>query len=41
MLKGKTTVIPGLFNQLLALSIRLTPRRLVTRVGKYLMARTG
>jgi len=39
MLKGKTTVIPGLFNQLLALSIRFTPRRLVTRISKYLMAR--
>ncbi|MBN1919989.1 MAG: SDR family oxidoreductase [Anaerolineae bacterium] len=39
LLKGKTTVIPGLFNQLLALSIRFTPRRLVTRIGKYLMAR--
>ncbi len=39
LLKGKTTVFPGLFNQLLALSIRFTPRRLVTRIGKYLMAR--
>ncbi|HNT75085.1 MAG TPA: SDR family oxidoreductase [Anaerolineae bacterium] len=41
MLKGKTTVVPGLFNKLLALSIRFTPRRLVTRLGKYLMARAG
>lgn len=39
LLKGKTTVVPGLFNQLLTFSIRFTPRRLVTRISKYLMAR--
>ncbi len=39
MMKGKTTVVPGLLNQLLALSIRFTPRRWVTRLGMYLMAR--
>lgn len=41
MMKGKTTIVPGLFNKLLVLSIRFTPRRLVTRLGKYLMARAG
>ncbi|MBN2003668.1 MAG: SDR family oxidoreductase [Anaerolineae bacterium] len=41
MMKGKTTVVPGLFNKLMALSIRFTPRRIVTRLGKYVMARAG
>ncbi len=41
MMKGKTTIVPGLFNKLMALSIRFTPRRLVTHLGKYLMARAG
>jgi short-subunit dehydrogenase len=40
-MKGKTTIVPGLFNKLMALSIRFTPRRLVTHLGKYLMARAG
>ena len=39
LMKGKTTVIPGLFNKLIAFSIRLSPRRLVTRIGRYLMSR--
>jgi uncharacterized protein len=39
LMQDKTTIVPGLFNKLLALSIRFTSRRLVTRIGKYLMAR--
>jgi hypothetical protein len=41
LMKGKTTVVPGLFNKLLVLSIRFTPRRMATYIGKYLMARAG
>jgi len=41
LMKGKSVVVPGLFNKLMVLSIRFTPRRLVTRLGKYLMARAG
>ncbi|MBN2005825.1 MAG: SDR family oxidoreductase [Anaerolineae bacterium] len=39
MMRGKTTVIPGLLNKLLVFSIRFTPRRWVTRLGMYLMGR--
>lgn len=39
LMKGETTIIPGLFNQLIAFSVRLSPRQLVTRVGRYLMSR--
>jgi len=39
LMKGKTTVIPGLLNKLIAFSVRLSPRRLVTRIGSYLMSR--
>jgi uncharacterized protein len=40
LMRGKTTVVPGLYNQVLVSSIRFTPRRLVTRIGKYLMSRS-
>jgi uncharacterized protein len=36
--RGKTLVIPGLFNQALAFSVRLSPRILVTKVAGYLQA---
>ena len=36
--KGRTLVIPGLLNQALAFSVRLSPRVLVTRVSGYLQA---
>jgi uncharacterized protein len=38
LMGGKTTVVPGLYNKVLVSSIRFTPRRLVTRIGKYLMS---
>jgi short-subunit dehydrogenase len=39
LLKGKTVVIPGLINKLLAFSVRLTPRRVVTAIASYLNQR--
>ncbi len=35
MLKGKTIVIPGLINKLLAFSVRLTPRRVTTAIASF------
>jgi uncharacterized protein len=40
LMRGKTTVVPGLYNQVLVSSIRFMPRRVVTRIGKYLMSRS-
>jgi len=39
LLKGKTIVIPGLINKLLAFSVRLTPRRVVTAIASSLNQR--
>jgi len=39
LLKGKTIVIPGLINKLLAFSVRLTPRRVVTAITSSLNQR--
>jgi short-subunit dehydrogenase len=36
--QGKTLVIPGLRNRILAFSVRLSPRVLVTRISAYLQA---
>lgn len=36
--QGKTLVIPGLRNRILAFSVRLSPRVLVTRITAYLQA---
>jgi short-subunit dehydrogenase len=36
--RGKTLIIPGLRNRVLAFSVRLSPRVLVTRVSGYLQA---
>jgi short-subunit dehydrogenase len=36
--RGKTVVIPGTRNRLLALAVRLSPRRVVTKVTGYLQA---
>lgn len=41
LMAGKTTVVPGLYNQLMVQSIRFTPRRVVTRMGAYLMGRSA
>jgi short-subunit dehydrogenase len=38
MRRGKTLVIPGLRNRILAFSVRLSPRVLVTKVSAYLQA---
>jgi len=39
MMKGKTVVIPGLLNKLLVFSIRLGPRRYVTRIARLMQER--
>ena len=36
--RGRTLVIPGLLNQALAFSVRLSPRILLTKVSGYLQA---
>ena len=36
LLKGKTVVIPGLINKLMAFSVRLAPRRIVTAMASSL-----
>jgi uncharacterized protein len=36
--QGKTLVVPGLRNRILAFSVRLSPRVLVTRIAAYLQA---
>jgi hypothetical protein len=36
--RAKTLIIPGLRNRVLAFSVRLSPRVLVTRVSGYLQA---
>ena len=36
--RGRTLVIPGLLNQALAFSVRLSPRILVTKISGYLQA---
>jgi short-subunit dehydrogenase len=40
LMKNKRIVIPGTMNKLLAFSVRLTPRRLVTAIAGYLMKST-
>jgi short-subunit dehydrogenase len=37
LMKGKRTVIVGAKNNLLAFSVRLTPRKMIVKLGKYLM----
>lgn len=39
LMKGKTIVIPGLKNQLMTLSIRFTPRNLVTKIVRSMQER--
>jgi len=41
MRRGKTIVIPGLANKLLAQSVRFTPRRMVTRIVRQMQAKVG
>ena len=36
--RGKTLIIPGLRNRVLAFSVRLSPHVLVTRVSGYMQA---
>jgi uncharacterized protein len=40
LMSSKTTVVPGVYNQILVSLVRFMPRRLVTRIGKYLMSRS-
>ncbi|MBN1876692.1 MAG: SDR family oxidoreductase [Anaerolineae bacterium] len=37
LMRGKRVVVPGLFNQALAFSSRITPRTIVTRIGRWIM----
>lgn len=39
LMKGKAVVIPGIGNRLMAESIRFSPRSMVTKLGKNIMAR--
>jgi hypothetical protein len=41
LMKGKTIVIPGLKNRLLAFSVRLTPRKTVARIARSMQERSG
>jgi short-subunit dehydrogenase len=36
--RGKSLVIPGLRNRVLAFSVRLSPRALVTRISGYMQS---
>jgi len=38
LLRGKTLIIPGALNRVMAFSVRLSPRGLVARVAGYMMA---
>jgi short-subunit dehydrogenase len=37
LMRGRTTVVPGLLNRVLVFATRLTPRRLATRAGRWVM----
>ena len=39
MMRGKTIVVPGLLNKLLAQSIRFSPRKLVTAISRSVQER--
>jgi len=41
MLRGERLVIPGIFNKALVQALRVSPRRLVTKVAKRLNDRPG
>jgi len=41
MLAGKTMVIPGFINKTLAMSVRFSPRKLVTAISRSLQERAG
>jgi hypothetical protein len=36
LMKGKTVVVPGFFNKILAFLVRLAPRKFVTRVTRFI-----
>jgi len=40
MMKGKTVAIPGIMNNLMAFSVRLTPRFIVVAITKFLQEKT-
>ena len=41
MMKGKTVVITGAMNYVLANSVRFAPRSIVTRLSRFISDRTG
>jgi uncharacterized protein len=41
MMRGKTMVIPGLLNKAVAMSVRFSPRKLVTSISGSLQQRVG
>lgn len=38
LMKGRTTVVAGFYNKLVAFSVRITPRRIVSKISQYLMS---
>lgn len=38
LMKGKTTVVAGIYNKLVAFSVRITPRSIVTKISHHLMS---
>jgi hypothetical protein len=40
MMSGKTLIVPGLLNKALAQSVRVGPRKLVTKVARSVQERT-
>jgi short-subunit dehydrogenase len=37
LMRGRTVVVPGFLNKVLAFSVRISPRALVVRIGGFLM----
>jgi short-subunit dehydrogenase len=40
MMRGKTVVVPGLINKLMAQSVRVGPRKMVTAIARSVQERT-
>ena len=40
LMKGRAVIVPGLLNRLLVQSVRISPRRLVTAIVRFLNGRS-
>ncbi len=40
MMRGRTLVVPGLLNKVMAQSVRISPRKMVTAVARSVQERT-